>query len=369
MARPVQTLSLEALKTFNGNSQQFLYNYLGYVSEQQNYSKAAVLIGTEKTVRVLSSFPDQCTGQEEWLSVAVKRFAIIQKTSQPAFLRLSGKDKSKALLLLPLERQGKWMLQVFLTDCFDESLFQKSLNDNKLYTSLLDLYENHQVLFLRQKAIERIRHSFDSLTAINHQNDFKQMTMTLCNDLAARWQCSRVSLGWQKNKHIRVQVLSHTENFSRKMEIINDLEELMEECYDQDCEVLYPPQKNSQFIYRSAERYSQKYQQSKIISLPLRYKDEVVAVLTLERKSDQTFTMEDNEALRLSCELLSSRLYAAHQNSTWPLRFYRAVTERPFAKILSFQHAALKLITLALILVFLFLFNVVSLCCFRGLFG
>ena len=40
------------------------------------------------------------------------------------------------------------------------------------------------------------------------------------------WQCERVSLGFFKGRYVQLRAMSHTEKFSRKMKIVQELERM-----------------------------------------------------------------------------------------------------------------------------------------------
>jgi len=144
----------------------------------------------------------------------------------------------------------------------------------------------------------------ETLSAVNRQNRFISTAMALCNEVASQWQCERVSIGFLKGRYVQLRAMSHTEDFSRKMKIVQDIESAMEECLDQDCEVLYPPaligktpeqissSKNEPisagqevtYISRAAGELSRRHGPLAVLSLPLRQDGEVRAVLTLERQ-------------------------------------------------------------------------------------
>ena len=111
-----------------------------------------------------------------------------------------------------------------------------------------------------------------------------------------------------KGRYVQVKALSHTENFSRKMQVVQDLESAMEECLDQDCEVIYPAAPDSTYISRQTAELSKRHGPLAIASLPIRYAQKVWGVLTLERPADRPFTAEEVEAVRLALELCTARL-------------------------------------------------------------
>ena len=60
----------------------------------------------------------------------------------------------------------------------------------------------------------------------------------LCNGLATRFHCDRVSLGWLVNGYVRLKAMSRTERFDKNMDAVKSLEMVMEESLDQNAEIL-----------------------------------------------------------------------------------------------------------------------------------
>ena len=111
--------------------------------------------------------------------------------------------------------------------------------------------------------------------------------------------------------------MSHTESFSRKMQVVQDLESAMEECLDQDCEVIHPAPEDSTCIGRQTAELSKRHGPLAVVSLPIRYGERVWGVLTLERPADRPFAAEEVEAVRLALELCTARLGALHEHDRW----------------------------------------------------
>jgi biotin carboxyl carrier protein len=157
----------------------------------------------------------------------------------------------------------------------------------------------------------------ETLSAINRQKRFVSTAMALCNEAASQWQCERVSIGFLKGRYVRLKAMSHTEHFSRKMQIIQDIESAMEECLDQDCEVLYPASQQATYISRAAGELSKNHGPLAVLSVPLRWDGEVRAVLTLEREPSKPFILEEIEVIRLACELCTARLWELYEHDHW----------------------------------------------------
>jgi len=155
----------------------------------------------------------------------------------------------------------------------------------------------------------------DVMLSMNEHTGFLGAAMALCNELAYRFSCSRVTLGWKEGEYIRLQALSHTEKFDRKMGIVQSLEVLMEECMDQDEELLLPEPEGTSTVVREHKNFAARQGVPAILSLPLRLEQSVVAVLTCER--DTPFSGEEIRSLRIICDQASRRLADLKHYDRW----------------------------------------------------
>jgi hypothetical protein len=201
------------------------------------------------------------------------------------------------------------------------------------------------------------------LSAVNRQKRFAGSAMAFCNEAAAAWQCERVSLGFLKGRYIQLAAVSHTENFSRKMKIVQDIESVMEECFDQDLEILSPAPAESAYISRAADNLSRQYGVTTVLSLPLRRvgmaenksNGDVFAVVTLERPVDKTFNPAEIETIRLACELCTARLFDLYENDRWLGAIVVKRTGVFLGKLVGPRHAWLKLAAILCFCAILFL--------------
>jgi hypothetical protein len=177
--------------------------------------------------------------------------------------------------------------------------------------------------------LDRLKAAFETLSAANAPAHFVAAAMALCNELASRWKAERVGIGFLRGRYVRVRALSHTEKITRNMQIVQDIEAAMEECLDQDVEVMFPPEKSASYVYRFTEVLATRHGPNAVISLPLRRERKnvkehfeerfgnVVGVLTLERKTDKPFNLQEIETLRLTCDLFTARLMDLYENDRW----------------------------------------------------
>src|SRR5205823_4319470 len=128
------------------------------------------------------------------------------------------------------------------------------------------------------------QHVLQLATSVATGEGFEAAAQSLCNELATRTGAARVSLGWTKGKNIKVVALSHTEKFDKKQELIQQVQKVMEECADQEMPVQFDPtnEASSQNVTRDAQIFSRSQGGNIVLSLPLRRKDEIEGVVTLE---------------------------------------------------------------------------------------
>ena len=168
-----------------------------------------------------------------------------------------------------------------------------------------------------QDRLTRMRMAVDVLTVVSRSAKFGSGAMAMCNQIASSWRCERVSLGFVRRRYVRVVAMSHTEHFVRKMELVRQMESVMEECLDQDCEVLFPSSEQDACVRRAVREFSHHQEGSHILSVPLRDEQTPVAVLMLQRPADKPFVQEEVETVRLACELCTPQLLAMQQRDRW----------------------------------------------------
>ena len=207
--------------------------------------------------------------------------------------------------------------------------------------------------------LERLKASMETLSAVNTPAHFVAAAMSLCNEMASRWNAERVGIGFLKGRYVRLVALSHTERITRHMQLVQDIEAAMEECLDQDVEVLVPPPKEASFVYRATEMLALRHGPNSVISLPLRrpranrkerYDERygnVVAVLTMERKSDKPLSLQEIETLRLTCDLFTARLVDLYENDRWIGAKALRGTRRTLAWAVGAKHTWGKLAAIA----------------------
>ena len=345
---------LEEFGRFDENPSSFLVNLLAGQCFLAKVDAGAILCNNkEQRVDVLALYPQLEKGDEPplWLRESAQ---LLQKHAKntPVLKPLDsssaeGEPARNYIAMVSLEMvEIRNAVVVFVIETDDETVFDKKFQELQLIAGMLNYSEARFGRLVGEGRLRRLQQSMEILSAINEQNKFTSAAMALCNEVASQWQCQRVSLGFLKGRYVQIKSVSHTEDFSRKMKAIQDIEAAMEECMDQDIEVLSPAFDGANYVSRAAEQLSQKYGLQTVLSLPLRHKGEVIGVVTLERPLENTFSSDEVEAARLACELSTARLKNLYENNRWFGATMALKTRNFFAWFLGPKHTFAKLITI-----------------------
>jgi multidrug efflux pump subunit AcrA (membrane-fusion protein)/GAF domain-containing protein len=301
----------------DGSLGQFLDGLLMATCRLGPAQDGAVLRPSEgNRVDVLALYSHTADGPPAWLSAAAQLAHDSMQTNRCAAAWFPREDRH--VLAIPFKlMELPAAAAVYLIPAREEAALRPIRERLEVGVSLLALSESRQALQKKELDLRRLHKAMEILAAVNRHRRFGSTAMALCNEAAAQWQCERVSLGVLKGRYVKAEALSHTENFSRKMQIVQDLEAAMEECLDQDCEVLYPAAEDATCISRQTAEFSQRHGPLAVASLPIRSAGKVWGVLTLERPVDRPFTIEEIEAVRLALELCTARLAALQEHDRW----------------------------------------------------
>ena len=145
---------------------------------------------------------------------------------------------------------------------------------------------------------------------------FMRAALTFANELAVRFGCDRVALGWVKTRYVRLTAVSHVEKFDRRANASRELESAMEEALDQNIELAWPVEADSRTVVRAHETYARTQGSGHLVSIPLKVDQVAVAVLTLERRA-RAFDAREIWELRLIGEASARQLLHLHDTDRW----------------------------------------------------
>jgi multidrug resistance efflux pump len=207
-------------------------------------------------------------------------------------------------------------------------------------------YEATHSLHKVEADVAKLTQVLDALLLTNATSRFGGSALALCNALATHFQCDRVSLGWHEGGYCRLQAMSRTEQFDRKMELVQRIEAAMDECLDQDEEIVLPAvEQAAPAVALDHAALAAAAQCPYLLSLPLRGETKLVGALTCERIACE-FTAAELGALRLSLEAATPRLILLRQQDRWwGGRLWQSLKERA-SSVLGPRHTMSKLVAL-----------------------
>jgi biotin carboxyl carrier protein len=343
---------IRQLGRFDGSLEQFLENVLA-VECLVTQTESGAFLRSGDPVRVAALYPRPKNGGQApaWVG-RVLPFVAEAAAGDRALVKplqdtgqLYGQPANLHVVLLPHElTDAGRIVGAFLVKASRRNVLEARCVRLELIRNLLNLFENR---LSRQKEagqedVGRLGQALGTLAAINRYRRFTETAMAFCNEVASLWGCERVSIGFLKGRYVHVKAMSHTEDFSRKVKVVQELEAAMEECLDQDVEVLYPAPEGASYVSRATEALARGDGPPVVLSLPLRRDGEAVGVVTLQRAAERDFGLGEVETARLACDLTAPRLASLHEHDRWFGARAAAAARRGVAAFLGPKHTWAK---------------------------
>ncbi len=175
-------------------------------------------------------------------------------------------------------------------------------------------------------AKEQLVNLVDLVAAGLEHEEFRVAATEVTNELAERFSCLRVSLGFLRYNRVRVEALSHSSRIDQNSNMVRAIRDAMSESLDQRTTVVYPVESDDTVLVTRFHTQLAKAQQgAAICTLPLIKNGKALGALVLERVADKPFSAETVE----QCEQIGLLL--------GPVLEARRRDERPLpSKILDF---------------------------------
>ena len=223
-----------------------------------------------------------------------------------------GARQSRGELLVPLSPADNAYAAFEMAD-IQPAAMSALMHNMEFFSSLWRFYE----LRRRGDLGDALGPAMGVLASVNQTDRFQKFAMSLCNEMASRFGCDRVSLGFVKGRYTRVAAMSHTEKFGKGMNLIRAIEVAMEECVDQDAETVFPEPPGFTGISRGAGELARQFGSGSVIVLPLRHDDKTLAAICVEKAAAKAPDAQELKVLRLVGELVAPRLVELRQHDRW----------------------------------------------------
>lgn len=357
---------------YDGPPEQFLADLIAAICQTGGAAAGAILrldtmagAGEKPRTNLLALHPPLPAANAQppaWLGRASGALASADPTANPDGFaggppfEVDGPSPRQRILIVPL-RAGSPEAQpvlAFVLDSFDIYRMEQARHRLPLLAGLVSLFDVRMTIQQRTAAAGRMKNAMEVLAAVNEHDRFTAAAMALCNMIAARWQAERVCLGLLKGRYVRIRAISHTEKFTRKTKLAQDIESAMEECLDQDEEVQHPAPPGATVVSRAAVELSAHHGPTTVLSLPLRKGGKAVGAVTVERAPDKPMTVEEFETLRLVCDLCTQTITSLAEHDRWIGARLATSARHGLAALVGPQHTWAKLVVIGVIAATLF---------------
>lgn len=144
---------------------------------------------------------------------------------------------------------------------------------------------------------ERLAGVVQLLAQCLEQERFESATTAFVNQLAAQFNCSRVSLGLLRGNRHRVTAISHAAQTGKHANLLKAIGAVMDESRDQGCSIVYPSPKEGRVPITMAHGELAKSQHLRAIAtVLLSVRGSSIGAVTLERTEERPF---DPDKVRL----------------------------------------------------------------------
>ncbi|MBF0195229.1 MAG: efflux RND transporter periplasmic adaptor subunit [Magnetococcales bacterium] len=187
----------------------------------------------------------------------------------------------------------------------------------KLVADIPAAYQLSREYQQARRDVVRVAEVLDLTGRLQADSSYQQAAMTICNELAAKFKCSQVSMGWvDDQEYVSLESISHMWKFDRKMVMAQALESAMEEALDQDTEIVLPQADGRTEVTLAHDTYARERSLKYVVTLPIRHSGNQLGVFCCER-TDEPFVEFDIWSLRLFVDHTASRLVELKRNDLW----------------------------------------------------
>jgi hypothetical protein len=356
---------LEELRHFTGAPKDFWPRYLASVGNLCSASKIVLLLRDPEE-------PSRWKKLVEWsASSGTSRFLVAFANQLEQIAERCGRDGP---VLFPLEptaprgtghyvigsrlkllRAEEECLVAGLLSEVNEAVARDTLLRLNLIADTPEVYQTNLVARQAKADVEKFASALDLTVAVNLEKKFLAAALAFCNGLATRFNCDRVSLGWLEGGYIKLKTISRTEKFDRQMAAAKALEVAMEECVDQDDEVLWPAPEGATVVTRDHEKFAKDQSVANVCSLPVRLENKAIAAVTCERQHT-AFSPVELQQLRLCCDQVARRLADLKHHDRWFGARWASVAKEKCAKVVGPEHTWAKVLAVVIVTALALLF-------------
>lgn len=202
---------------------------------------------------------------------------------------------------------------------------------------------------------EQLGRSVDILASVISEESSSAAILRLVTELAVLFTCERVSIGFIKNKSVKIDQVSHSAQFSQRMNLVRLIESAMDESVDQLKPIVFPfTEKSSGIITIAHQALADQENETSIMTIPLYVDRKVIGAVTLERSIDIPFNDIDLKYCESITALTVTALSEKRKNDRWIFTKIVDSLREQVVKVAGPGHLLLKFILVLLVAMVLF---------------
>ncbi|WP_020175414.1 efflux RND transporter periplasmic adaptor subunit [Methyloferula stellata] len=196
--------------------------------------------------------------------------------------------------------------------------------------------------------LDQSRTALDLLASSVEHESFQASALAVVTELALRFNCTKVSLGFVRGRSIHVVAISHTSQFRRQMNLISHLTAAMNEAVDQRCVIAFPVPNGNVAAAAHAE-LSRIQADSALLTVPFFSVDRFVGAMTFERPRQEAFDSPTMQLLETVVASIGPVLDEKRRNDRWVVVKLGEALRAQAIRLLGPGHLVRKTVALALI--------------------
>lgn len=279
-----------------GDSAEFCASWLALLSARVGRARAALLLLGEQEAgpfTVAAAWPDpqrdlQYLGPVAQRTLAERRGVVTDAEGGEAAA------ERPAHVGYPIEVSGRLHgAVVFDIGAGPLADLQAALRQIHWASAWLIDHFRHQALLAAQAELGRVGQLNELMAAGLQQRKLQASALAVANELAARLQCDRVTVGIEERDRIRAIAMSHTATFDERSDLVRALTEAMDEALDLGVPVQLPKAADDELGAIAHEQAAQALDTQVMLSVPVVHEAGTIGVITLERQKGPAFTPQE----------------------------------------------------------------------------
>ncbi len=189
--------------------------------------------------------------------------------------------------------------------------------------------------------------ALELLAIVLEQKRFRSACRALVTELATRFDCERVSIGFVRSGHSDVIAISHSAQFGHQMNLVRLVGLAMDEAIDQRALILHPPPPDEVNVTRAHGDLAFTCGAVTLLTIPLFVHDRFIGALTFERSLDNPFHPAAISMLDGIGAIAAPVLDEKRENDRWLIVKTRDALRDQIVSLFGPGHAVRKLLAIA----------------------